>query len=51
MKAFICPKCKAEPESWVEWSSCSTEYTVQEDDSFEELVQQHRSLCKKLRNR
>jgi len=37
MKTLICPKCKAEPESWVEWSSCSTEYTVQEDDSFEEL--------------
>ena len=30
-------KMQAEPESWVEWSSCSTEYTVQEDDSFEEL--------------
>ena len=37
MKTLICPKCKAEPESWVEQSSCSTEYIVRENDSFEEL--------------
>ena len=36
-KGLICPHCKAEPESWVESSSCSTEFTVHEDNAFEEL--------------
>ena len=36
-KGLICPKCKAEPESWVESSVVETEFTVKNDDTFEEL--------------